>query len=125
MENKTRVLVVDDDPHLRELLKALFEDDHYEVLEAADAATGLDSATQNIPHLIIVDVLMPRLSGLDFIAGIRTNPAARHVPILVYSAKHPPDDRRCLELGANAYLTKPVDLQVLRRKAKELLGHPS
>ena len=109
---------------MRNLLRVLFETEHYQVLEAPDVALGLESALINLPQLIIVDVLMPRLSGMDFIAGIRSNPSAEHIPILVYSAKNPPADRLCIDLGANAYIKKPADMDVFRRKAMELLGHP-
>ena len=127
MSAKSKILVVDDDPLIREMLKMLFEEDvnSYEVLQAPGVVEGLEAAANAIPQLIIVDIMMSRLSGYDFIVGIRSTPALRHIPILVYSAKQPPVERECLKLGASAYLQKPMDLEIFRRKAKELLGHPN
>lgn len=127
MEARSKVLIIDDDPLIREMIKILFEDDanHYEVLEAGDVGKGLDLAVDHTPHLIITDVLMPRLSGFDLIVAIRSNPVVQHIPILVCSAKQPPADRECLEMGASAYLSKPLNMQVLLSTAKGLLGHPT
>ena len=125
MQAKSKILVVDDDPFQREMVRGLFEGDknNYEVLEAPDAMAGLETAARELPHLIICDVLMPRLTAFDFIAAVRTTPDIRHIPILVCSAKQPPVDRECLELGANAYMVKPVVLDALLSQAKTLLGH--
>ncbi len=125
MEARSKILVVDDDPLIREMIKIMFVEDpnHYEVLDAPDVGKGLDLAVDNLPHLIITDVLMPRLSGFDLIVAIRSNPLVQHIPILVCSAKQPPVDRECLEMGANAYMSKPLQMDALLRKAKELLGH--
>ena len=127
MNAKAKILLVDDDPLLRSMLRTLFEEEqgHYEVAEASGVIEGLEAAANCVPHLIIVDVMMSRLTGLDFIVGIRSSPALRHIPILVYSGRQPPADRECLKLGANAYFSKPLDLDVFLRKAKELLGHPN
>lgn len=127
MSEKSKILIVDDDPLIRQMLRMLFEEDvnRYEVLDAPGVVEGLEAAAAAVPHLIVVDIMMSRLSGYDFIVGIRSDPALKHIPIMVYSAKQPPVERECLKLGANAYFQKPLDLEIFRRKAKELLGHPN
>jgi twitching motility two-component system response regulator PilH len=125
MEARSKILIVDDDPLIRSMIKILFQEDvnQYEVLEAGDVGKALDVAVDNRPHLIITDVLMPRLSGFDLIVAVRSNPLVSHIPILVCSAKQPPVDRECMEMGANGYLSKPLNMDVLLRTAKGLLGY--
>lgn len=122
MQTKTQILIVDDDPLMREMMRVLFEENNFEVVEAPDVSTGLRIAAERFPQLIIVDVMMPRLSGEDFIVALRADASTRHIPILVCSAKQPPADRECLELGANAYIKKPMQLPNLLDKSLQLLG---
>lgn len=119
---KTKILVIDDDPLQRQVMREIFESEPFEVLEADGAASGLEIAAAQFPHLIIIDVLMPRLSGFDFIAGVRTDPSLSHIPILVCSAMQPPSRQECFGLGANAYIEKPIDYDQLRAQAKLLVG---
>jgi twitching motility two-component system response regulator PilH len=127
MNAHTRLLVVDDDPDLRQLLKTYFEaKDGYEVLEAEDAKTGLASAASGRPQLIVADLAMPRMSGLDFIAAVRRDPDLKHIPIVVCTARQSTVDAlHCLRIGANAFFPKPMDMAAFRLKIKELLGHPA
>lgn len=125
MNNKTKVLVIDDDPFLEHALQAMLPPDKYAVASAPDVETGLLAAAREIPQLIVSDMKMPRLSGLDLIAAVRSSPDLRHVPILICSAQSPSNEQECLELGANAYLKKPIDTAALRLKILALLGHPA
>ena len=127
MNAKSKILIVDDDPFIRQTLKLIFEEDdnQYAVLEAEGVVEGLEKAALELPQLIITDVMMSRLTGYDLIVGVRSSPALKHIPLMVYSAKEPPVEKECLELGANVYLKKPADIHTLRAKAKAMLGHPN
>ena len=125
MKIKTNVLVVDDDPFLGVALKDILAEDRYEVFDAANVSAGLQLAARVVPHLIVADMRMPMLSGLDLIAAVRANPGLRHIPILICSAQSPTNEDECLRLGANGYMSKPVDLGVLQRKVLDMLGHPA
>lgn len=121
---RTRILVVDDDPLHRELVRAIFERDPYEFLEASDAAEGLESAVKNLPQLILVDMRMTRMSGLEFLQSARVHPDIRHIPIIVSTASASSTQGfDCLRSGAAHYFPKPLDPDRFRRTVKKLLGH--
>lgn len=120
---RARILIIDDDPLQRQSMGGLFEPSRYEILEAPDVGAGLDVANKTLPQIIISDVLMPRLSGFDMIAAVRTSPSLKYVPIVICSAMQPPSEKKCLDLGANAYFSKPLDFEVFYKKVLELLGH--
>lgn len=122
---RTKILVVDDDPLHRGLVRAIFEEDPYDILEAADGAEGLEAAVRNLPQVILADMRMTRMSGLEFLRSARTHPDIKHIPIIVSTASasaHQGLD--CLESGAAHYFPKPLDPEPFRRAVKRLLGHP-
>ena len=122
---RTKILVVDDDPLHRGLVRAIFEEDPYEVIEAADAAEGLETALSRLPQLIVVDMRMTRMSGLEFLQTARAHPGIKHIPIVVSTAlSSSPQGLECLRSGAAAYFEKPLDPEPFRRRVKQLLGHP-
>lgn len=122
---KTKILVVDDDELQRSLVREIFREDPYEVIEAPDAASGLATAVEHLPQLILVDMRMPRMSGLEFIQSARVNPDIKHIPIIVATASASgPQGFECLRSGAADYFQKPLDADKFRRAAKKLLGHP-
>jgi len=122
---KTKILIVDDDPMIREVVATIFLEDAYDILEADDGAAGLEVALANMPQLIIVDLRMPRMSGLDFLRSARAHPAIGHIPIIVSTGMHSATQAlECLRHGAAGYFAKPFDRAEFRRRAKTLLGHP-
>jgi CheY-like chemotaxis protein len=123
---RTKILIVDDDPWLRDMLRALFTRETHEVHDAADAATGLKMAAATLPQLIVLDMRMPLMSGLDFIKAAKANPDIRHIPIIVLTGQSSTSSGyECLRAGATAYFEKPLDLDPFRRKVNEVLGHQS
>jgi DNA-binding response OmpR family regulator len=82
-----RVLVIDDDPALHELLRIHLEDAGFEVLEALDGATGVAAAVEKKPDLVVLDLLMPGMSGFEVAHALRANQATRQTPIIVLTAK--------------------------------------
>jgi CheY-like chemotaxis protein len=121
---KTKILVVDDDPWLREMLRALFTRESHEVHDSADAAAGLKKAGETLPQLIVLDMRMPLMSGLEFIKAAKASPEIRHIPIIVLTGQSSTSSGyECLRAGATAYFEKPLDLDPFRRKVNEVLGH--
>ena len=105
-----RVLVVDDDPVIQKLLKVNFEMEGYEVLSAADGAEGLDQVASGHPDVIILDVMMPKMNGLEVLAALKADSGTENIPVILLSAKAQAGDVQAgLDRGANAYVTKPFD----------------
>jgi CheY-like chemotaxis protein len=124
-QGQTKILVVDDDLLQRSLVREIFRADPYEVLEAPDAPAGLAAAVEHLPQLILVDMRMPRMSGLEFLQSARVNPDIKHIPIIVATASTSgAQGLDCLRSGAAHYFQKPLDPDKFRVAVKKLLGHP-
>jgi two-component system chemotaxis response regulator CheY len=102
-----RILVVDDDECMRELVRLHLANAGYEVEMAEDAVVALKSIMRRAPSLVIVDVNMPYLNGLDFVGALKADPGFRHIPVMFLTARTDVD-QRALELGAAACLKKPL-----------------
>jgi signal transduction histidine kinase/DNA-binding response OmpR family regulator len=114
------ILVVDDDPHIRQFLRQELENQGYLVFEAKDGHEALSQTSCTSPDLIILDVKMPGLSGFDVAAVLKNDPLTMGVPIIMLTIVE--DKERGLRLGVDRYLTKPVDSQVLLNEVKSLLA---
>jgi CheY-like chemotaxis protein len=106
-----RVLVVDDDAEIREVVATVLEDDGYRVDTASNGADALRKANEHEPDAVILDVTMPVMNGWEFLAQWRTRPADHRAPVLVVSSTR--EARAALDRGAQAYLSKPFDLETL------------
>ena len=115
----TTVLVVEDDPGILEAVAYSLGRDGYEVLTAADGMAGLDLARERKPDAVVLDVMLPRMSGLDVCRILR---AETPLPILLLTARDSEADRvQGLELGADDYLTKPFSMRELRARVASLI----
>ncbi len=102
-----RILVVDDDPRLRELLRQQLEESGFEVREASNGLEAIAEIKRDRPDLVILDVMMPELTGFDVAAMLRNDPATQDLPIIILSIIE--DKDRGYRLGVDGYLTKPAD----------------
>jgi two-component system, OmpR family, response regulator MprA len=119
MSQDTRVLVVDDDPEIREIVATALEDDGYTVETASDGVDALRKVSEHEPDAVILDAMMPIMSGWEFLATWRTRPAEHRAPVLVVSAVR--DWRTALDAGAQGYLSKPFDLDALEAALESVL----
>ena len=108
MVQNTRVLVVDDDAAIRDIITMVLENDGYHVDTACNGAEALRKADEHQPDAVILDAMMPVMDGWEFLAEWRTRPAERRAPVLLVSAVG--SWRTALDLGAQGYLSKPFDL---------------
>ena len=107
---KKRVLVCDDDPVILRLLQVNLELEGYETLLAHHGEKAVEVAMEEVPDLIILDIMMPRLDGHETFERLKAHDATRAIPVVFLSAKAQPSDiERGREQGAAAYLTKPFD----------------
>jgi CheY-like chemotaxis protein len=120
------VLVVDDDPVIQKLLKVNFEMEGYRVVSAADGAEGLEQARAEDPDVIILDIMMPRMNGLEVLTVLKGDGALRAIPVILLSAKAQAGDVQAgLDKGADAYVTKPFDpLELLDRVGEFVAARP-
>jgi DNA-binding response OmpR family regulator len=114
------VLVVDDDPVIVRLLEVNFEMEGFAVRTAADGVEGLASAKAQQPDVIVSDVMMPRMDGLQLVNELKADPRTASIPVILLSAKAQADDVRAgIEAGADDYVTKPFEpLDLLDRVVK-------
>ena len=120
---KTHVLVVDDDPAISRLVSTNLKARGYDVITAADGEEALDVIDQETVNLIILDIMMPKLDGIEVCRRVRE---WSRVPIIMLSARGDEKGKvDCLELGADDYLTKPFGVAELIARVKNALRHSS
>ena len=118
-----RILVVDDEPHIRRVLGAVLEGRGYEVRMASDGSQGLEELDTYEADLVILDLLMPGASGLEILSKIRSDPRRPDVPVIILTAKGQDTDRdAALAGGANDFVTKPFSPKKLLARIEEILG---
>ncbi|MCH7734029.1 MAG: response regulator [Chloroflexi bacterium] len=103
-----RVLIVDDEPSVRESLVRIAEAEGLEAIEAEDGAAALDLVKMQMPDVILLDNVMPKLDGIGFLKVLRADTAVKQPPVIMVTAHGTPDERRAaIELGVVDYITKP------------------
>ena len=121
------VLIVDDEPMTRNLLRLMLERAGFTILEAEDGLMALEMLSEELPDVLLLDVMMPNMDGLTVCETLRAQPETAALPIILLSARTRPEAvQRGLDAGANRYLGKPVGREELIRTIREMLqGIPS
>lgn len=123
MKNKRRVLLVEDEPSTIELMQLELEILGYEVTVAENGLEGVEMAASLLPDIIVMDIRMPKMDGLQAASRIRENPETKNIPILAATAKAMPGDReKCLAAGCDGYIAKPFSYKGLGGAVERLLG---
>ena len=120
---KPRVLLVEDEPAIIKTVQKYLEVAGFNVLLAMDGQDGLAKAQTGRPDAIVLDLMLPWVSGFEVCSSLKKDPRCQHIPIVIYSGKGQPDDvQRCRELGADAYISKEQGAQALIAQLKTLLN---
>jgi CheY-like chemotaxis protein len=126
MAQPLTILLVDDNPDNRDIYRTLLEHVGYGVLEAADGAEGLRLATEHLPCLVLMDISMPVLDGLEATRRLKANPLTAAIPVVALTAHAMEADRRAAaEAGCDSYLAKPVEPRRVLELVRTLLAAPA
>jgi two-component system chemotaxis response regulator CheY len=121
----TRILIVEDSPTMRSLITSSLEglEGPVKILEVASGFEALRHLPRQRFDLIVTDINMPDINGLELVSFVKSNEAYRDIPLVIVSTEGSERDReKGMELGANAYLVKPFEPEDLRETARQLLG---
>lgn len=117
-----KILVIDDDNAINELIKINLELAGYKVVQALDGIKGFALAKQELPNVIVLDVMMPEVDGFTVAQRIRQNESTKHIPILMLTALSQINDKvKGFDIGVDDYLTKPFEMEELRVRLRALL----
>lgn len=118
----SKVLIVEDEANIRQLVKYNLEKESFQVLEAEDGLLGLRLAKAEKPDLVLLDLMLPQMDGLEVCRSLKGNPATAALPIIMLTAKSEEIDKVIgLELGADDYMTKPFSPRELVARVKAVL----
>jgi len=122
MREPARILVVDDVPDNVEILQMRLEAQGYEVMTAGDGIEALDKTRETLPDLVLLDVMMPKLDGIETVKRLKADPSLPFIPVILVTAKADASDVIAgLESGGDDYLTKPVDHAALSARVRAML----
>jgi diguanylate cyclase (GGDEF)-like protein len=120
--SKARLLIVEDDFDISNMLQIYFSGQNYEVDVAPRGSVALEKTRSNLPHLIVLDIMLPDIDGFEVCRILRTNIRTSHVPIIFLTQKDERSDKLAgLELGADDYITKPFDIEELKLRVQRAI----
>jgi DNA-binding response OmpR family regulator len=121
--SKARLLIVEDDPDISNMLHIYFNGQGYDVDVAQRGSDALDKTRQVMPHLIVLDIMLPDIDGYEVCRTLRTNTRTSHIPVIFLTQKDERSDRlQGLELGADDYITKPFDIEELKLRVQNAIA---
>ncbi len=119
---RARLLIVEDDFDISNMLQIYFSGQNYEVDVAPRGSVALEKTRSNLPHLIVLDIMLPDIDGFEVCRNLRTNIRTSHVPIIFLTQKDERSDKLAgLELGADDYITKPFDIEELKLRVQRAI----
>jgi two-component system cell cycle response regulator DivK len=117
-----KILIIEDNARDRRLVRMVLSSPEYILLEASDGEKGLSLALEEKPDLIVMDVRLPGLNGLQLAQKLRATPGFEHIPIIALTAYAMKGDKEMiLEAGYSTYLSKPIHIKTLAQRVKEFL----
>jgi len=117
-----RILIIEDEPDITELIKSRVESAGYKTIAAYDGIEGLEMAKKELPDLILLDILMPRMDGLTVAFRLRKMEETKSIPIIIVSVTKGPDEAGIAKkIGVDDYIYKPLDAEELLGKIEKLL----
>ena len=123
--SKGTVLVIDDEKDLIELVRYNLDKEGFDVVAASDGSSGLEIATRHRPNLVVLDLMMPGMDGLEVCRRMRGDERTRRIPVIMLTAKAAETDKIIgLEMGADDYITKPFSVRELLARVRAVLRRP-
>jgi PleD family two-component response regulator len=120
---KSRILIVEDDPDIGTMLRVYFENQGFEIFLATRGGDALALTRHTLPHLIVLDIMLPDMDGYEVCRSLRASSRTGHIPILFLTQRDERRDRIAgLELGADDYITKPFDIEELRLRVQNAMA---
>ena len=117
-----KILITEDSPTILAIMREVLEDGGFSVISAIDGLDALAKARAELPDLIILDLMLPKMDGYKVCRMLKFDDKYKDIPIIMLTARDKESDLKLgAEVGANAYLTKPFDNEVLLNKIKELI----
>ena len=118
-----KILIVEDEEDLRKALEIRLKQSNFRVIMSKDGGDGLKKAKEELPDLIILDVVLPKMSGFEVCRRLKADPKYKHISVIMLSIKSSEDAvKKGYENGANEYITKPFDWSFILEKVKSLLS---
>lgn len=124
--NEKTVMIVEDEEDAAELFAEMMRISGYRVVKTSKSVPAIEIMTAEKPDVILLDIMMPEVSGLDILRAMRHDPALAGIPVVIITAKGMPADiKNGMEAGASTYLTKPVGFLDLKEAVERALGSPA
>ncbi len=125
-EKNSTVLLVEDNEDNLLIYSTILRHSGFSVIEARDGQAGIDSAKRELPGLILMDVSIPIIDGLEATRRLKADPATKHIPIIALTAHAlASDQQKAMEAGCDSYIAKPAEPRVVLAAVKEYLGEPA
>ena len=117
-----KILIADDKPEVVELVRATLEGGDYQIIDVFDGKEALEKIRLEKPALVLLDIIMPEMDGLQVLSKLKKDPQIKEIPVIMLTAKGQKlDKEKGVELGARDYIVKPFSPSVLLRKIEEVL----